>query len=135
MILRNSIMLRPTLQFTSVLDHYIKGLYKLATDETESSEWLEVQKLAIANDAESDRILTEKVLEAQHVSVRLPILRRAMKDTNVKNTEGEVLFSVDKGQTVVCDIVRISVLFTMPLVLMESITELGENRVLSFQRR
>ena len=128
-------MLRPTLQFTSVLDHYIKGLYKLATDETESSEWLEVQKLAIANEAESDRILTEKVLAAQHVSVRLPILRRAMKDTNVKNTEGEVLFSVDKGQTVVCDIVRISVLFTMPLVLTESITELGENRVLSFQRR
>ena len=128
-------MLSPTLQFTSVLDHYIKGLYKLAADETESSEWLEVQKLAIANEAESDRILTEKVLAAQHVSVRLPILRRAMKDTNVKNTEGEVLFSVDKGQTVVCDIVRISVLFTMPLVLTESITELGENRVLSFQRR
>lgn len=128
-------MLRPTLQFTSVLDHYIKGLYKLATDETESSEWLEVQKLAIANDAKSDRVLTEKVLEAQHVSVRLPILRRAMKDTDVKNTKGEVLFSVEKGQTVVCDIVRISMLFTMSLVLTESITELGETKVPSFQRR
>ena len=135
MILRNPILLTPTLQFTSVLDHYIKGLYELATDETESSEWLEVQKLAITNDAESDKNLTEKVLEAQHVNVRLPILRRAMKDTDVKNTKGEDLFSVEKGQTVVCDIVRISVLFTTPLVLTGSITELGENRVLSFQRR
>ena len=107
-------MLTPTLQFTSVLDHYINGLYKLATDDTASSEWLEVQKLAIANDAQSDIDLTERVLEAQRVSVRLPILRRAIKDTDVKNTKGEFLFSVKKGQTVVCDIVRTSVLFTMP---------------------
>ena len=108
-----------TLQFTSVLDHYINGLYKLANpaDETNSCEWLDVQKLAIANDAQSDGDLTEKVLEAQYVSVRLPILRKAIKDTIVKNTEGEDLLSVKKGQTVICDIVRTSVLFTMPLVL------------------
>ena len=107
-------MLTPTLQFTSVLDHYIEGLYKLATGETKSREWLEVQELAVANDAQSDILLTEKVLEAQHVSVRLPILRRAIKDTDVKNTKGEILFSVKKGQTIICDIVRTSVLFTMP---------------------
>ena len=127
------IMLTPTLQFTSVLDHYINGLYKLAPDETESSEWLRVQKLAIANDAQSDRDLTEMVLEAQHVSVGLPILRRAIKDTDVKNIKGEVLFSVKKGQTVICDIVRPSVLFTMPRVL--TITALGKTKVPSFQRR
>ena len=124
-------MLTPTLQFTSVLDHYINGLYKLATDETESSEWLDVQKLAIANDEKSDKNLTNKVLEAQHVSVRLPILRRAIKDTDVKdveNTKGKVLFSVKKGQTVICDIVRTSVLFTIPLVLTESTTEVGKTK-------
>lgn len=129
---------KATLQFTSVLDHYIKGLYKLANpaDETKSSEWLEVQKLAIANDAQSDRALTEKVLEAQHVSVRLPILRRAIKNTVVKNTRGEILFSVEEGQTVICDIVRTSVLFTMPLVLTKSTTELGKTKVSSsYERR
>ena len=107
-------MLKLTLQFTSVLDHYINGLYGPATDETETSEWLEVQKLAIANDAKGDRMLTEKVLEAQHVSVRLPILRGAMNDTDVKNNKGEVLFSVKRGRTAICDIVRTSVLFTIP---------------------
>ena len=71
-----------------------------------------MQKLAIADDAQSDKDLTEKVLRAQHVSVRLPIIRRAIKDTDVKNTKGEVLFSVKKDQTVICDIVRTPMLFT-----------------------
>ena len=127
-----------TLQFTSVLNHYIKGLYKFAdtADETKSSEWLDVQRLAIADDAQSDRVLTEKVLEAQHVSVRLPIIRRAIRDTDVKNAKGKVLFSVKKGQTVICDIVRTSVFFPMPLMLTKSTTELGKTKVpSSFQRR
>ena len=127
-----------TLQFTSVLDHYIEGLYKLANraDETKLSEWLDVQQLAISDDAQSDRSLTKKVLEAQHVSVRLPILRRAIKDTDVKNAKGEVLLSIKKHQTVICDIVRTSVLFTMPLALTKSITELGKTKVpSSYQRR
>ncbi|KAK4695301.1 hypothetical protein P7C71_g2427, partial [Lecanoromycetidae sp. Uapishka_2] len=100
------------LAFTSVLNYYIKGLYRLADladEEVKSSEWLEVQRLAIANDADSEKELTKKVLEAQRVSVRLPILRRAIKDTDVKdtdvkNTESKVLFTVKKGQTVICDI-------------------------------
>ena len=73
-----------------------------------------MQKLAIAYDGESTSKLTKKVLEAQPVSVRLPILRRAIKDTDVKNSYGEVLFSVKKGQTVICDIVRTLVLSTKP---------------------
>ena len=119
------------MQFTSVLDHFIRGLYKLANpaDETKSSEWLDVQTLAIANDAKSERDLTEKVLDAQHVSVRLPILRRAIKDTDVKNNQGDVLFSVKKDQMVICDIVRILVLLDMPLVLTKPITELGKTKV------
>ena len=106
-----------THQFTSVLDYYIEGLYKLANPadkKANSSEWLDMQKLAITNDAQSDKILTGNVLDAQHVSVRLPIIRRAIKDTRVRNTEGDVLFSVRKGQTVICDIVRSSILFTTP---------------------
>ena len=100
----------PVLQFTSVLDYYIEGLYKLANaaDDTKSSEWLDVQELALADNAKSDEILKKKVLEAQHISVRLPILRKATENTKVKdvNTQ-EVLFEVNKGQMVVCDIVRI----------------------------
>ena len=94
-----------TLQFTSVLDHYMTDLYKLANpaDETDSSEWLEVQRLAIADDVQSDRTLTEMVLGAQHVSVRLPIIRKAIGDRDVKNTKGKVLLSVKKGQTIICE--------------------------------
>lgn len=91
----------------------MRDLYKLAdpADATKSSEWLEVQKLAIVDDAASDKIITEKVLEIQHVSVRLPIIRRATKDCDVKNGQGRVLFSVKNGETIICDIVRISPLF------------------------
>lgn len=105
-------------------------LYKLANpaDKTNSSEWLEVQKLAIADNAVSDKALTEKVLEAQHISVRLPIVRIATKDHDVKNTKGKVLFSVKKGQEIICDIVRASLLFTIPSMLMKSTTELGKSK-------
>ena len=37
MIFRTFIMLTPALQFTSVLDYYINGLYNLASDEAGSA--------------------------------------------------------------------------------------------------
>ena len=120
-----------TLQFTSVLDHYIKGLYKLAdpADATKASEWLEVQKLALADNAQSDKKLTEKVLEAQHISVRLPIIRKAIQKTVLKDSKGKVLVSAEEGQTIICDIVRTPALFTSWLMLMKSKTERGKTEV------
>ena len=97
-----------------------------------------MQKLAIANDAQSDKNLTEKVLEAQHISVRLPIIRRAIEDTDVMDVKDKDkrLFVVKKDQIVICDIVRTSVLFTMPSELTKPTTELGKAKVPgSFQRR
>ena len=105
-------------------------LYKLANpaDEANSSEWLEVQKLAIADNAESDKILTKKVLEAQHASVRLPIVRQAMKSRDVTNAKGEALFSVAKDETIICDIVRNLLLVTSPSMLTRSISALSKTK-------
>lgn len=95
-----------------------------------------MQKLAIAENAESDRALIEKVLEAQHVSVRLPVVRRVIKDTEVNDDKGKVLFSVKKNQMVVCDIVRTPVSFTTPLLLTKGTTECGQTKIASsFQGR
>jgi hypothetical protein len=71
---------------------------------TGTCTWLEVQKLAAEDDPESDKILTQKVLEAQHISVRLPIVRTAVKDSTVK-CNGKFQ-KVEKGEVVICDIVR-----------------------------
>lgn len=82
----------------------MEDLYKLAKDGTGTGKWLEVQKLAIAENAASDKLLTEKVLEAQHTSVRLPIIRTAINDCAVRSN-GKVV-KVKKDEVVICDIVR-----------------------------
>jgi hypothetical protein len=109
----------------------MKGLYKLANpaDDTKASEWLEVQKLALADNVQSDKKLTEKVLEAQHISVRLPIIRKAIQKTVLKDSKGKVLVSAEKGQTIICDIVRPPALFTSLLMLIKPKTERGKTKV------
>ena len=96
------------IQFTSVLDSFMTGLYKLAssTDPTKSCDWLKVQKLALEDNGEGTKTLRDMVLEAQHVSVRLPIIRRALKSRVFKNEQGRVLFKVNEGEIIICDIVR-----------------------------
>lgn len=64
-----------------------------------------MQRLALADNEESDQTLTEKVLEAQHVSVRLPIIRKVKEAGAVRDAKGKVLFKVEKDQTIICDIV------------------------------
>lgn len=47
-------------------------------------------------------------LEAQRKSVKLPIIRKATKDVPVPdpaNPNGPALFTISKGQTVICDLV------------------------------
>lgn len=93
----------------------MEDLYKLADqeDETGSSKWLGVQKLAIADNPESDKILTERVLEAQHISVRLPIIRTAIRGCDIKLGSGKV--HVEKGEVVICDIVSAFLVFAIPI--------------------
>ena len=55
--------------------------------------------------AASDENIKTKVLEAQRLSVKLPVVRKAAANVVVKDENGTELFSLEEGQTVVCDIV------------------------------
>jgi hypothetical protein len=123
------------LQFTSVLDYFMEDLYKLADqkDETGSRKWLGVQKLAIADNPESDKILTERVLEAQHISVRLPIIRTAVRDCDIKIGSDKV--HVEEGEVVICDIVSTLLVFAVPINAKKITTELGKTKALQRLQR
>ncbi|KAK0616129.1 heme peroxidase-domain-containing protein [Bombardia bombarda] len=111
------------LAFTSVLNLFIKGLYQQAaqyqTDiaghvaivNIKPCDWLEVQKLALA-DAETqemkmanDEKIRTHVFVAQRASIKLPIIRKAVEDHTVVDANKNPLFTVKRGQTVICDIV------------------------------
>ncbi|KAL8725978.1 MAG: hypothetical protein Q9166_007012 [cf. Caloplaca sp. 2 TL-2023] len=92
------------LAFTAVLDHLLQGAYEGAkTSEPGSSDWFEIQKLALKDDDESDGKIQLKILEAQRQSVKLPLIRTVVKDgvkINLNNTDQ----TLAKGQTIICDI-------------------------------
>ncbi|KAI4268582.1 MAG: hypothetical protein LQ337_007756 [Flavoplaca oasis] len=97
------------LAFTAVLDHLLQGAYDAAKKGVSNScEWFEIQKLASNNDEKSDAAIELKVLEAQRRSVRLPFIRKVIKDgITIKPDEADKGrdISVEKGQTIICDIV------------------------------
>ncbi|KAK3989229.1 heme peroxidase-domain-containing protein [Cladorrhinum sp. PSN332] len=101
------------LGFTSVLDLFLEDLYKLAselrdpkTKTRDTCDWLDVQKLALADvGSKEDDLLRKVVLNAQRVSVKLPIIRKATKKHDAVDGK-TTLLTVDKGQTVICDINR-----------------------------
>jgi hypothetical protein len=93
-------------QFTSVLNLFIDDLYKESTDPSRSGNWLKIQKLAFEGSTKSVKDITNIVLDAQRTSVKLPIIKKAADFCAIKDDKGETLFTVEKGQTVICDIVR-----------------------------
>ncbi|KAL8697068.1 MAG: hypothetical protein Q9224_002486 [Gallowayella concinna] len=92
------------LAFTAVLDHLLQGAYHVAQKGASGpSEWFEIQRLALINDSKSDKEIQTKVLEAQRQSVKLPFIRKVLKD-EVKITVNGEATTVKKGQTIICDI-------------------------------
>ncbi|KAL8813523.1 MAG: hypothetical protein Q9200_000197 [Gallowayella weberi] len=90
------------LAFTAILDHLLQGAYEAAKNGT-SAEWFEIQRLALINNEKSDEKIEIKVLEAQRQSVKLPYIRKVIKD-EVQITVNGKATTVKKGQTIVCDI-------------------------------
>ncbi|KAL8990819.1 MAG: hypothetical protein Q9169_008029 [Polycauliona sp. 2 TL-2023] len=95
------------LAFTAVLDHLLKGAYDAAKSGSNSCDWFEIQKLATNEDEKSDTAIEHMILEAQRRSVRLPFIRKVIKDgVIIKPEEADKgrNISVEKGQTIICDI-------------------------------
>lgn len=94
-------------QFTSVLDQLLEELYGFASGSksADSCPLLKLQQTAFDDSPAALDALSKTVLKEQRKSVRLPVIRKAVETCDIKNEAGEVLFTVKKGQTVVCDIV------------------------------
>jgi hypothetical protein len=87
----------------------VKELYEHANSDGASSTsptWLEVQRLAFNDDADSFQKLTKLVLDAERTSIRLPIIRTALKDRDFGT------WTVKKGDTVILDIVCFALSFS-----------------------
>ena len=71
------------LAFTSVLNLFIGDLYKLANNEPDdvalACNWTCIQELAFDDSEKARKALTDIILEAQRKSVKLPIIRKAVK--------------------------------------------------------
>ena len=69
--------------------------------------WLDIQKLAFNDDAKSNERIQALVLKVQRWSVRLPIVRKASKETTIQATTRDKpeQIKLAKGTVVVCDIV------------------------------
>lgn len=99
-----------------MLGHFLDGLYgaaqKAGHEDTTTSvvkpswAWLHVQNLALEDNDQSDKEIEMAVLEAQRLSVKLPIVRKAKTKGEVKDEKNDTtLFTLEKDQTIVCDIV------------------------------
>lgn len=75
-----------------------------ATGGSGSSAWFDIQRLALSGDEGNDAMIQLKVLEAQRQSVKLPFVRKVIKD-NVAITVNGKATTVGTGQTIICDIV------------------------------
>lgn len=102
-------------QFSSVLDYYIDGLSKYAEAKTADAktdantcEWLKVQTAALKDDPASDEEIKLSVLEAQRLSVKLPVVRKVAKSVTVKGAEDKER-SLKENQLVICDVVSSAV--------------------------
>ena len=87
-----------------------KGGY--TTETKASGTWLDIQKLALDDSAASDKEIKAHVLEAQRLSVKLPVIRKAAANVIIDDENGVKLFSLEEGQTIVCDIVSQITLFS-----------------------
>ena len=72
--------------------------------DVNTCEWLKVQNAALKDDPVSDEEIKLSVLEAQRLSVKLPVVRKVVDAVTVRDPEGKER-SLEKSQTVICDVV------------------------------
>lgn len=96
-------------QFTSVLSELFGEIYKAAKSTTTSQapRWPTIQKLAFSNDESDYMTLTDMVRQVACSTVRLPIVRKALKKCDFTTSTGEK-WSILEHEIVYLDIVRIS---------------------------
>lgn len=75
------------------------------------SQWRTVQGLALEDRRESDATLRKMVLNAQRLSVKLPVVRKVAKSGTIKkdlNDKNGKDLQVTEGQIIICDVVRVT---------------------------
>ncbi|KAL8867169.1 MAG: hypothetical protein Q9174_005832, partial [Haloplaca sp. 1 TL-2023] len=92
------------LAFTTVLDHLLGGAYDAAKTGGSSSDWFDIQALALKDDEKSDQAILIKVLEAQRQSVKLPFIRKVVKEGGTTINVNGQKSTLEKGQMIICDI-------------------------------
>ena len=78
-------------------------------------EWHKVQTAALRDDPTGDEEIKLSVLEAQRLSVKLPVVRKVAKPVTVKDAKGKERF-LSNDQVVICDVVSRLVLVWMCLL-------------------
>lgn len=97
------------------LSNYAEAQGTGTASESTTCDWLKVQQLALQDSPEGDKRIQSLVLEAQRLSVKLPVVRTVAQDTKLE-INGQT-HSYTKGQTIVCDVVSSSPLpFPNPVV-------------------
>ncbi|KAL8856073.1 MAG: hypothetical protein Q9178_007329 [Gyalolechia marmorata] len=101
------------LAFTAVIDHLLQGAYDVAKiGRPGTSDWLQIQALAMKDESKSDEEIQHKVLEALRQSVKLPFIRKVVKDDVTIKVDGEDC-TLKKDQTIVCDVYEAMQALTM----------------------
>ena len=85
------------------MDHFLAGLDQCveAPDKQVDCEWLKIQELALSEKEEDTKRIQKYVLEAQRLTVKLPVVRKVSHKTDIV-IKGHTF---RPGETVVCDIV------------------------------
>ena len=85
------------------MDHFIAGLDQCVKDPHKEAdcEWLKIQNLALSDKEEDAKKIQKYVLEAQRLTVKLPVVRKVSHETDLV-IKGHTF---KLGETVVCDIV------------------------------
>ena len=95
-------MLLIQFQFSAVLNHFLTGLDRCIdaqhTDKNATCDWLKIQELALSED---NATIKKYVLQAQRLSVKLPVMRKVSHKTNLVIND----HTFKPGEMVVCDIV------------------------------
>ncbi|KAI9667934.1 MAG: hypothetical protein M1821_000754 [Bathelium mastoideum] len=93
--------------FTAVVDDFMRELYEAAdssqTPAHQKPRWLTVQELAFSNVEEDQDRLEKLVQQTARRTVRLPILRTAVRDYPPKSQKS-LGWTVTEGQTVILNI-------------------------------
>ena len=97
--------------------------------EPNTCEWHKVQAATLRDDPAGDEEIKLSVLEAQRLSVKLPVVRKVAKPVTVKDAMGKER-SLDDDQVVICDVVsRLLPMWTCLLPIKYTVANSGVSTV------